>query len=334
MLLATREILCIFDLELLEGATPPHSDARARPPGAPHARYWNAMGGICPSAAAAAPLSPPPELPAAEGQGGGAAAAAAAADDNNNNFSPLLDLLERFPDLFALKVLVHLDPIDRTFLAQAGVAFRAAVEASGLPLAGTRRVEQGMSVWVVTHRLREFCTSVERLAWAKKAGCPWVEKICSVAAFDGNLEVLRWAARDQRCPWNEDTCYCAAEGGHLEVLQWARKNGCPWDTRTCSHAARGGHLGVLRWARQHHCPWNSWTCAKSAWGGHLEVLRWARDQGCPWDKTTCELAAMGGHLEVLRWAREHGCRWDRGMCKYAAAAFRHPEIEAWLCAQP
>ena len=290
------------------------------------------MGGICLSAAHAAPLSPPPEPPAVEGHGVGA-------DDDDSIFSPLLDLLERFPDLFALKLLVHLDPIDRTFLAQAGSACRAAVVASDLPRAsdlpnGMRSEVRGNSVVVVTHRLRAFCTSVERLAWAKNAGCPWFEKICSIAASDGNMEVLRWAAQDQRCPWNEDTCYCAAEGGHLELLQWARQHGCPWDTRTCSHAARGGHLEVLRWARGHHCPWDTWTCAKAAWGGHLEVLRWAREHGCRWDRTTCELASMGGHLEVLRWAREHGCRWDREMCKYAVAAFRHPEVEAWLCAQP
>jgi len=58
--------------------------------------------------------------------------------DDNNTYPPLLDLLERFPDLFAQKLLVHLDPIDRTFLAQAGSACRAAVAASDLPRAGTR----------------------------------------------------------------------------------------------------------------------------------------------------------------------------------------------------
>ena len=59
-------------------------------------------------------------------------------------YSPLLDLeVERFPDLFEQKVLQHLDPIDRSFLAQAGNACRSAVAASGLPRAGTRRVVLG-----------------------------------------------------------------------------------------------------------------------------------------------------------------------------------------------
>jgi hypothetical protein len=131
------------------------------------------MAGISSAGASAAQLMPPPDPPAAEGHGGGADA-----DENDNDAndtcSPLVDLAERFPDLFAQKVMQHLDPIDRTFLAQAGSAYRAAVSASDLPRAGTRRRIQGRSLWVVTHKVREFCTSVERLAWAKASGCPWI----------------------------------------------------------------------------------------------------------------------------------------------------------------
>ena len=43
----------------------------------------------------------------------------------------LVDLLERFPDLFAQQVLSHLDPIDRTFLAQTGGVCRAALGIRG-----------------------------------------------------------------------------------------------------------------------------------------------------------------------------------------------------------
>jgi len=142
------------------------------------------------STADAAHLTPPPAPLAAEGHGGGAADDDAD-DDDNNTFFPLLELVERFPGLFAQKVLQHLDPIDRTFLAQAGSACRAAVVASDLPIAGTRRVVRGESVWVVKHRVREFCTSVERLAWAKNSGCPWIAQTCDLVAMGGRLEVLR-----------------------------------------------------------------------------------------------------------------------------------------------
>jgi hypothetical protein len=153
------------------------------------------MAGISSFSTGAVPLlmlAAPPEYWGVPGRG--------SYNHSNNTFSPLIDLLERFPDLFALKVLRHLDPIDRTFLAQAGGACRAAVAASDLPRAGTREEVLGESVWVVTHRLRQFCTSIERLAWAKASGCPWVPQVCALAA----------------------------EGGRPEVLQWARSHGCPW----------------------------------------------------------------------------------------------------------
>jgi len=217
------------------------------------------MAGISSSIAGAAPLSPPPVQPAAEGHGGAADHGENADDDNDNdneNFSPLLDLLERFPDLFAQNVLAYLAPIDRTFLAQTGGACRAAVAASNLPRAGTRRVEvlgrtrattRRVVLWVVTHKVREFCTSVERLAWAKASGCPWVARTCALAAQGGHLEVLKWA-REHDCPWSEWTSLHAALGGHLEVLRWARGNGCPWSKRDCVNAAFQ-HPETRAWVR-------------------------------------------------------------------------------------
>ena len=230
------------------------------------------MAGMFSSAAAhAAPLSLPPEPPAAEGHGGGGGAENDDEDDDDVTFFPLLDLLERFPDIFAQKVLAHLDPIDRTFLAQGGGAWRATVAASGLPRAGTQRVVLKKSVWTMTHKISEFCTSVERLAWAKDNGCPWVA-------------------------W---TFAFAARGGRLDVLRWARDHGCPWDWSTCAH---DGNLEVLWWAREHECPWDADTCYWAAAGGHLEVLQWARAHGCPWDKQFCEHASAR-HPDTLAWLR-------------------------------
>jgi hypothetical protein len=196
-------------------------------------------------------------------------------DDGDNHTPPTLTrLVEELPDLFAREVLQRMDATTRAMLAETSRTFRAAVASTGLP-----RVRHGSERLM----LKEFCSSVERLAWAKSRGCPWTER----------------------------TCALVAEGGHLEVLVWAREHGCPWDELTCAFAASCGHLEVLVWAREHGCPWNESTCADAAWGGHLEVLVWAREHGCPWDELTCTYAAMGGHLEVLVWAREHGCPWDR-----------------------
>ena len=63
-------------------------------------------------------------------------------------------------------------------------------------------------------RLRAFCTSAERLAWAKANGCPW--------GVVGGYGLT-------------NPCALAAEGGHLEALQWARQ-----------HPLRVGRSHVLR----------------------------------------------------------------------------------------
>jgi hypothetical protein len=206
------------------------------------------MAGISPSAATAAPRSPLPELPVADGQGG--CADNNDDDDDNDNFSPLL---ERFPHLFAQKVLQHLEPIDRTFLAQAGRACRAAVAAADLPRAGSREEVLGKSVWVVTHRLSEFVDSVERLAWAKASGCPWskprnMRKRRAIIAGRGRLHVPRWA-REHDCPWDElNDCRISAWQGHLQVLRWARENGCPWMKLVCGRFSQN-HPVILAWVR-------------------------------------------------------------------------------------
>jgi hypothetical protein len=52
--------------------------------------------------------------------------------------TPLLNLLEKLPDLFDAEVLRRLDPADRTFFAQVSHVCMEVVAASELPCAGTR----------------------------------------------------------------------------------------------------------------------------------------------------------------------------------------------------
>ncbi|KAL6054560.1 Ankyrin repeat domain-containing protein [Balamuthia mandrillaris] len=167
-------------------------------------------------------------------------------------------------------------------------------------------------------------SSLAAVQWAcLQEGCPLDERICHSAAWNGRLEVLRWA-RENGCPWDECTCVFAAESGHLEVLQWARENGCPWDERTFSHAASAGHLEVLQWVALNGGVWDGQACAFAAKNGHLEVLQWAREVGCPWDQRTCSFAAMNGHLDVLKWAVENGCPWDKEHCTWLV--LMHKEV--------
>jgi len=94
------------------------------------------------------PGPPPPRLrrrPARTHTAAAPAAASAAALHRNpmatteeDPAAPLLDLVEKFPDLFDTEVLRRVDPADRAFFAQVSHGCRAAVVASELPCAGTR----------------------------------------------------------------------------------------------------------------------------------------------------------------------------------------------------
>ena len=79
------------------------------------------------------------------------------------------------------------------------------------------------------------------------------------------------------CIRDRDTCAAAAWEGRLEVLRWARQNGCPWDEDTCCKAAEGGHLDLLQWAHENGCPWNeqTWASADSRCRPYLI------ERGCP-----------------------------------------------------
>jgi hypothetical protein len=141
---------------------------------------------------------------------------------DDDDTCPLLDLLQT--EFFQKEVLERLDPKDRTLLAQVGRPWLAAVLASGLP-----RLPKGV-LWL---RLEEFCTSRERLAWAKVNGCPWGD---ADVTGDKIRTDRRWATkRATKLGWTGDLgstncCALAAKGGHLEALQWARAQEppCPW----------------------------------------------------------------------------------------------------------
>jgi len=108
---------------------------------------------------------------------------------------PLLDMLQRHLDLFAKEVLERLDPTARTMIAQVGRPWLAAVLASGHP-----RLPKEVKVRL---QLKEFCTSVERLAWANKAnGDEWPG--CSRW---GEVAEVRFGSSN---PWA-----LAAKGGNL-----------------------------------------------------------------------------------------------------------------------
>ena len=172
---------------------------------------------------------PGPAPPAPSLSGGG--------DNDHDDFSPLLDLLQTFPDRFETYALERLDPTARASLARTGSAF-----------------------WDVVYSISIFPFGLPRARTTRRSAA----RASSLWTFSeppsGWLGRRQTGARGLR----------GARGGHLAALRWAREHGCPWDALTSCDAARGGHLAVLRWAREHDCPWNAWNVVSTP----LEAGTW------------------------------------------------------------
>ena len=58
------------------------------------------------------------------------------------------------------------------------------------------------------------------------------------AGMNGHIDVIEWLVDTQRCKLTPELCSAAAANGQLKVLKWARENDCPWDEWTCVHMQR------------------------------------------------------------------------------------------------
>ncbi len=145
--------------------------------------------------------------------------------------------------------------------------------------------------------------------------CYLITDICTHAARNGNLDMLKWAKNIGE-EWITSTYIEAAENGNLDIFKWGFLNnslhhrlqkGSMGHSWICSAAARGGSLDILKFLLEHQFRLGSNVCASAALNGHLNVLKWARANGCKWDDMTRINAQNHGHLEVLKWAIENGC---------------------------
>ena len=136
------------------------------------------------------------------------------------------------------------------------------------------------------------------------------EGIMSVAALNGNIEIVRWLSSKNII---DISCKCiesAAYGGNLEVLQHVRELGCPWSKKVCVLAAENGHLNILKWARSKGCPWNASLmfpaaakCRRNKW----ELYEWIWQQGCPFkEKKSFPNAIECSNFEFIVFAKANG----------------------------
>jgi len=131
------------------------------------------------------------------------------------------------------------------------------------------------------------------------------------ATYYGHLEKIKWLVETYNF-WvsrynGEELCSVAASNGHLGVLKWYHEKDYYWNSDVLSNAALNGHLEVLKWALENRCPWDEWNdqvCLNAASEGHIEILKWVLEQGCGWNGYACTLAAQNGHLEIIKFAHE------------------------------
>ena len=83
---------------------------------------------------------------------------------------------------------------------------------------------------------------------------------CEVAQTN-KLELLKWAREEKKCEWDDKTINTAAYQGNLEMVKYCVANQCPMDGRACAYAAESGHLEVLKYLHEEvKAPWG-WRTA-------------------------------------------------------------------------
>ncbi|WZN58710.1 hypothetical protein HKI87_01g02340 [Chloropicon roscoffensis] len=158
-------------------------------------------------------------------------------------------------------------------------------------------------------------------------GAVYEGNLVSYAAFQGNVEILKWMMEEKGWEPTMRTHFWAGRGGSIEVFVYLKFMGYGLNKSVCFGAAEGGNVEALKFLRglDPPCPWGFEICTTAASNGHLEVLKWARaqDPPCPWTEWACNAAAREGHLEVLKWLRAQNppCPWSRYRCKRARSTF-------------
>jgi len=131
------------------------------------------------------------------------------------------------------------------------------------------------------------------------------------AAENGYLERLKLLMNKNKHNLNLDgnVCSYAALNGHLEIIKWAYERKCRLNKYVCLNAAKNGHIEVLKWACEKGCKIDNEVCINAAKNGHLEILKWAYEKGCKIDIGVYNYAKINGHLKILKWFNENVCKW-------------------------
>jgi hypothetical protein len=107
------------------------------------------------------------------------------------------------------------------------------------------------------------------------------ETFCSQVAETNDLKLLRWVREEKECDWDYYTSGVAAYQGNLDMLKYCCENGCEVHEGTCAVAAKYGNLACLEYLRSKNCPWDKRTCEQAHENNHIDILTYAVKSKCP-----------------------------------------------------
>ncbi|CAL6358984.1 unnamed protein product [Bathycoccus prasinos] len=161
-----------------------------------------------------------------------------------------------------------------------------------------------------------FCREVaqtnklELLKWIREEKkCKWDGRTINVAAYQGNLEMVKYCVANE-CPIDAEACAFAASNGYLECLKYLREEvKVPWNSRTASWAAKNGHLHILEYlVERKYDQYDTVACWEAAEYGHLDCLKYLHETAkTPWDEYALEGAHENNQTECVQYLLDNDC---------------------------
>lgn len=179
------------------------------------------------------------------------------------------------------------------------------------------------------------------------------------AAFEGNLDTLKFLLNTD-LPFDEgETFASAAMCGQLCCIKYLHENGYSWDEKSTEGAISEGKVECLEYLCEHGCPFyencyeaalennqvecleylcengngapldTESCCEIAARCRSLDCLQYLHERGYPWDEQSCESAARSGSLHCLTYLHDNECPWS-SECIVQAIKFNHVHILRYL----
>ena len=246
-------------------------------------------------------------------------------------------------DVFVSHVLSKLNETDRFFFSKVNRESRGVLEYAGVNVSELRLI-----VWE--------CTSISTLEyawnntkWGKKSQSGKVIDqawFCAGVAGTNKLEFLKWAREVKQCEWDEKTITVAAFRGNLEMLKYCFSNNCPYDEKeSCKQAAIGGHLDCVRFVFDKVNPSRETVedaAIQATCRGYVEIVKYfveERNMTVTLKSALVMGAGMFGRLDCLKYLGEEA-KVPLNHWKYIAFAryYEHPDCLNYLrekgCPEP